>query len=430
MAGLSQHPNIVTVFSSGRAGDGRPYLALEYYPGQSLARNLQGHTRSVAEVVAMGVQLAGAVESAHRLGILHRDIKPANILVGHFGQPVLGDFGIATNTAEGRVGVGLSVPWSPPEALGTGRPAGPAADIWGLAATLYALLTGRSPFEVPGGNNSAHALADRIRTAPYRPLGRADAPASLDRLLGRALAKDPAGRPKTMLAFGQALQGVERELGLPQTRLEVIRLDRATRDAEVGESPASVLRPITTIDPEGDGGDGSEGTAGASAVPARPARALAEPAPAGRRGRIAALAGLALLLVAALAVLVVTRGGGPGPSPSAGATAPGADPQNPMAGEPLSPVNLRGELDAAGTTAHFEWTSLDFRSGDHYLYRLVPGATALTTTEAEVDVPVPAGAATVCLAVQLIHAGQASPETEACATPSTTVPTPSPQTPG
>jgi serine/threonine protein kinase len=254
MAGLSQHQNIVTVFHSGVANDGRPYLVMDYYPRPSLAKNWRQAKHPSQNVLTIGVQLAGAVESAHRLGILHRDIKPANILGDRNGRPVLGDFGIAmTITAAGQGAEGLSVPWSPPEAFGSNPRATPPSDVWGLAATLYSLLTGRAPFEVPGGDNKVHAQADRIKTAPYRPLGRPDTPASLDQVLATAMAKDPRARYQTMRAFGVALQEVEQELKLPPTRLEIID-DSAGYDGvndDDDEDPGTRLRPITVIDPTG-----------------------------------------------------------------------------------------------------------------------------------------------------------------------------------
>ena len=154
---------------------------------------------TVEVVLRTVIQLACAVETAHRAGIIHRDIKPANVLVSQYGAPGLTDFGIA-----GRGGaavdddddVGVSVPWAPPEVL-FGQSNGDArADVYSLAATLWQLLVGRSPFEVPGGDNTAYALMPRIRANPAPSTGRADVPVSLERLLAQAMAKDPANRPR------------------------------------------------------------------------------------------------------------------------------------------------------------------------------------------------------------------------------------------
>jgi hypothetical protein len=221
MARVSAHPNIVQVFEASVAPDGRPYLAMEYYPGSNFHDRARREQISVAEALRVGVQLASAVETAHRAGVLHRDIKPANVLTSEYRRPGLTDFGIAsvqgpaTGTAEA-----LSIPWSPPEAFGD-RPVDRRADVYSLAATVYTLLAGRSPFEVKGGDNRALALISRIEHQPPPPTGRADVPSTLERVLAGAMAKDPAMRPATAADLGRQLQSVESELQLAVTVLEL-----------------------------------------------------------------------------------------------------------------------------------------------------------------------------------------------------------------
>ena len=182
---------------------------------------------TVEEVLRTGIQLASAVETAHRAGIIHRDIKPANVLVSQYGAPGLTDFGIAGQLGHGVAldeddDVGVSVPWAPPEVL-FGQTNGDArADVYSLAATLWQLLVGRSPFEVPGGDNTAYALMPRIRSSPVPSTGRADVPVSLERLLSLAMSKDPAARPATALALARALQEVEQEQRFPRTAMVVL----------------------------------------------------------------------------------------------------------------------------------------------------------------------------------------------------------------
>ena len=94
MAMLSTHPAIVTIYQAGVAGDGRPYLVMEYCPRPNLQVRARKEPFSVAEALRVGIQVAGAVETAHRAGVLHRDIKPANILVTEYNRPALTDFGI------------------------------------------------------------------------------------------------------------------------------------------------------------------------------------------------------------------------------------------------------------------------------------------------------------------------------------------------
>ena len=241
MAQLADHPYIVQVFRSEQTADGGAYLVMKYYPPPNLAVRSRAERMSVEEVLRTGIQLASAVETAHRAGIIHRDIKPANVLVSQYGQPGLTDFGIA-----GRGGhaedvdedVGVSVPWSPPEVLYGQSNGDSRSDVYSLAATLWHLLVGRSPFEQPGGDNSAYALMPRIRAVPVPPTGRADVPVSLERLLAHAMAKDPGSRPQTAIELARGLQSVEQEQRLPRTPVVVLDEQGRTALAE-----GSAVRP-------------------------------------------------------------------------------------------------------------------------------------------------------------------------------------------
>jgi serine/threonine protein kinase len=241
MAQLADHPYIVQVFRSDTAADGRPYLVMKYYPPPNLAMRARNERFTVDEVLRTGIQLASAVETAHRAGITHRDIKPANVLVSQYGAPGLTDFGIAGRGGAGAEDedddVGVSVPWAPPEVL-FGQSNGDArADVYSLAATLWQLLVGRSPFEVPGGDNTAYALMPRIRSTPVPSTGRADVPVSLERLLGQAMAKDAGNRPATALLFARALQEIEQEQRFPRTPIVVLDEQGQTTLADQTASP-------------------------------------------------------------------------------------------------------------------------------------------------------------------------------------------------
>ncbi|MDR1426977.1 MAG: protein kinase [Bifidobacteriaceae bacterium] len=288
MAGLSSHPNIVTVYGSGVAEDGRPYLTMEYCPNPALAEGLRTTTRSVADALEIGVQIAGAVETAHRAGILHRDIKPANILVTQYGKPALTDFGIAVSIAVGAEGAeGLSIPWSPPEALVELPRSEPQSDVWGLAATIYTLLAQRAPFEIEGGDNRDHAHMDRIRHAPLTRIDRNDIPGSLHQVLATAMSKDLRARFRTAHALSIALNEIQLELGLTPTRPVVSTGPSAENLLSNGDDAAggTRLRPPPVVDPTGgvsQSGPGvgagsrwsAAGTGGTGTGPARPAHGI------------------------------------------------------------------------------------------------------------------------------------------------------------
>jgi serine/threonine protein kinase len=223
LAHLSAHPSIVTVYQAGISADGRAYIVMEYCPG-SLAQRYRRERLPVDEVLVIGVRMASALESAHRAGLVHRDVKPSNILITSFGVPVLADFGIsaALTPTHGDEILAMSVPWSAPEVIAEQTPGTVASEIWSLGATVYSLLAGHSPFERPeAGQNSREQLRRRIQHAAYPRISRPDVPDELQAALARALSRDPADRYPTALAFAEALQEVQRRLGLAQTPVEV-----------------------------------------------------------------------------------------------------------------------------------------------------------------------------------------------------------------
>jgi serine/threonine protein kinase len=251
MAALSTHPAIVTIYQAGIASDGRPYLVMEYCSRPNLAARYRAERLSVAEVLRIGVHIAGAVETAHRAGILHRDIKPANVLTTDFGHPVLSDFGISVSrgSAQAVANVGMSIPWTAPEMFTEGVDGDERADIYSLAATLYTALARRSPFDRPGGPNRSADLIGRIRTAPLPALGRSDVPPSLERLLIRAMDKNPAARQSSALDFARGLQRVETELRLAPTPVDVLAEHPDDIAAHDEEGMATRVRSLTVIDP-------------------------------------------------------------------------------------------------------------------------------------------------------------------------------------
>lgn len=255
MARVSTHPFIVSVIEAAIADDARPYIVMEYYPGSNFLERVRREKFSIAEVLRTGIHISSAVETAHRAGILHRDIKPANILTSEYGRAGLTDFGIAAPEDQADdENEGLSIPWAPPEAFGSQR-LDERADVYSLAATIYHLAAGRSPFEYPGANNSALELMSRIDRQQVVPTGRPDAPASFERVLANAMAKDPAHRPATAAQFGRLLQGVESEMNLAVTPLELSGDPRSTTrliEDFVETDDSTRVRGVTEIVAQGD----------------------------------------------------------------------------------------------------------------------------------------------------------------------------------
>lgn len=250
MAMLSTHPAIVTIYQAGVAGDGRPYLVMEYCPRPNLQTRARKEPFSVAEALRVGVQVAGAVETAHRAGVLHRDIKPANILVTEYNRPALTDFGIASTTGATAEASGMSIPWSPPESFAEPPRSGPRSDVWALGATLFTLLAGRSPFERPGERNSSADLIERIERAAVPQLGRPDSPDSLQRVLERAMAKNSDDRYPSAVAFARALQKVQIELSHSVTPIDIVDEHPHSDELDDDDDGLTRVREVVSIDPD------------------------------------------------------------------------------------------------------------------------------------------------------------------------------------
>ncbi|HEX9229014.1 MAG TPA: serine/threonine-protein kinase [Arthrobacter sp.] len=254
MAQLSSHPYIVTIFEAEITDSGHSYLAMEYCSRPSLDVRYRRQRFSVDEVLAVGIQVASAVETAHRAGIAHRDIKPANILVTDYNRPALTDFGISgTLAGDADEDAGMSIPWSPPDQF-TGRQVdGVLVDVWALGATLYTLLAGRSPFVLPGADNSQRELISRITTLPVPQLGRADVPESLELALSTAMAKSATSRYSSAHAFALALQRIQAELNLSVTPFEVLEEPRAEENHPDDGFEETRVRSVASIDPDATG---------------------------------------------------------------------------------------------------------------------------------------------------------------------------------
>ncbi|MGO1510192.1 MAG: protein kinase domain-containing protein [Actinomycetaceae bacterium] len=278
MAQLSSHSSIVSIYHAGTAPDGRPFLVMQYCPLPNLSERTRRRPLGVAEAIGIGVRLAGALETAHRAGIVHRDIKPANVLTTEYGRPALTDFGIAgllSNTLTETAG--LSIPWAPPEAI-DGQVTGIEGDVYSLGATIFTLLVGRSPFTRPGGPNTRLDYTTRIRRDPVPRIEREDLPDSLQRVLDKAMAKKPSQRYSSAADLGRALQMVEQEMRLPMTEIEMPdtswlapdpqdrrRAPRAARENREGSRPAGSSGSSRPEEDSRAGGTSSGSSQGSSA---------------------------------------------------------------------------------------------------------------------------------------------------------------------
>jgi eukaryotic-like serine/threonine-protein kinase len=208
-AGLD-HPHILTLIDSGEA-DGRLYYVLPFIRGESLRDKLAREQQlGIDEALAITRQIAGALDYAHRKGVIHRDIKPENILL-HEGEAMLADFGIALAVKEAggnrltETGLSLGTPqyMSPEQATGD-RQLTARSDVYSLAAVCYEMLAGEPPVTGP----NAQAMVAKLMTE--RPVSlrvvRDTVPEALDLAVQKGLAKVPADRFASAGEFAHALE--------------------------------------------------------------------------------------------------------------------------------------------------------------------------------------------------------------------------------
>lgn len=249
-----RHPNIVHCFG-GVCEDERRFYAMELVEGGSLEEMLgaRGGRLPWEQVVEFGLQMCAALHYAHERGVVHRDLKPGNFLLTKSGKLKLSDFGLATIvagsnlTSDGRT-VGSFRYMSPEQVRGTKEPM-PATDLYSLGCVLMKLLTGSPPFD---GNTAGELLNKHLSAEPPRVAALApDCPASLDKLVGRLLSKDPADRPADALEVAKLLKSISlvTTLSGDETKESILQQKRVAMPAVDDEtSPRQTfVRSRTTI---------------------------------------------------------------------------------------------------------------------------------------------------------------------------------------
>ncbi|HEY9182429.1 MAG TPA: serine/threonine-protein kinase, partial [Gammaproteobacteria bacterium] len=194
-ASALDHPNVCTIYETGEAQDGRLFIAMAYYEGETLEQRLRRGRLSVAEAIDVALQVARGLRKAHEAGIVHRDIKPANLFLTRDGIVKVLDFGIAklgglrSLTRTGTT-IGTSAYMSPEQIHGSEIDA--RTDLWSLGVVLYEMLVGECPFR--GEQEIATIYAVVSEPPPPLHARASDVPLPLETVVARLLKKDPRDR--------------------------------------------------------------------------------------------------------------------------------------------------------------------------------------------------------------------------------------------
>ena len=217
LALVDTHPHVVTFYRHATLDDGRRALVLEASTGSAAAAAHAGQL-SVPVAVAIGLKVAGALETVHRAGLVHCAVQPRSILLSEFDEPLLADFGAAVAVGQSTVvAVHETGPHLAPELLLGDAPT-PATDVYELSATLYELLAGRAAFRAYDGESPA-AISLRILAGGVRPLVAPEIPLELSDLLVWGMSADPAERPPGAAWLAEELSRLEHKQGWPRTRV-------------------------------------------------------------------------------------------------------------------------------------------------------------------------------------------------------------------
>ena len=243
------HPNIANVYDVGNE-DGLHYIVMEYVPGVTLREQIaQGAPLPIDTAVEIGAQIAGALEYAHRSGLVHRDVKPGNVLITPDGVVKVVDFGIAKGASDlsltgAGMALGTAAYFSPEQARG--ERVGPQADLYSLGVVLYEMLTGRLPFE---SDNDVGLAFKHISEPPVPPRQLNPAiPPQLNAIVLKALAKNPADRFASAAQMEAALRNYV-AFGAQNTAVAPVAPSAAPLHVPppgrgAGYPPPPVVRPV------------------------------------------------------------------------------------------------------------------------------------------------------------------------------------------
>ncbi len=239
-AAALSHPNICHVYEIDEF-EGQAFIAVEYVDGRTLKDLMASGPMRLNDSLGICVQLAEGLREAHRLGIVHRDIKPANVMITPRGEAKIMDFGLAKSalrTVHTRTGttIGTVAYMSPEQARG--EDVDPRSDIWSLGVVLYEMISGVKPFE----GDYDHAVVYSILNSEPEPITGVcpSVPSGVERVISRAMAKDPDERYRSMADMLSDLKSARKDLQAGASR-QVAKKTRSGRRRGLAYGAAAAL---------------------------------------------------------------------------------------------------------------------------------------------------------------------------------------------
>jgi eukaryotic-like serine/threonine-protein kinase len=340
------HPNVIVLHDVAREND-EPFVVMELLPSHSLAELLREHgPLGVEQAAAVGEAVAAALEAAHDAGITHRDVKPGNVLVAEDGRIKLTDFGIARNVSEAtmtRTGMTLGSPSYIAPEVASGRAVTPAADLWGLGATLFHAVEGRPPYDADG--DPLETVGKVVKGKVPRP-----SPGPLAPVITGLMAKEPDKRISLREVRHQLYPLITKAprvlFGPEMFRQASGRRAEATDTREI---EAKAATPAEGPEPESQPGKPAEGGSQLAADPGPlPFVSAPAPAPPVRQGR--SVTATAVLTSASILLFLISAVGGFVAARAIGGQSifPAAHQDMPVSEEPAPTTFVRRDANASG----------------------------------------------------------------------------------